>query len=69
MSSELLEGNMKDFRQKAEQEEKYWNEWEKERPKKRCKCGVLYSFGYETNYNDPGSCSACRGALGEVIYG
>ncbi len=69
MPMEFLEGNLKDFHDKADMEAKGWAEWEKERSFGKCeKCGAVYSYGYETGYQDPGECASCRGALGELVY-
>lgn len=63
----IQEMSMKEFRQIAEREDKDWYDWEKERKKKKCKCGNLYTYGYETAYKDPGSCPECRDSLGELV--
>ena len=68
MAGIFLEGNMKDFKDKADQDNRMLDEMMQERPIKRCKCGGIYSYGYETGYYDPGKCPSCRGALGELVY-
>jgi hypothetical protein len=66
---EFLEGNMKDFVDKSEQDRRMLNEEMQERSIAKCsKCGSIYSYGYETGYENPGKCASCRGALGELIY-
>jgi hypothetical protein len=65
---EFLEGNMRDFNEKAEADRRMLDQEMDERSICQCKCGSLYSYGYETGYRNPGRCASCRGALGELVY-
>ena len=56
--ADLFEVNIKDERKQWEQDRKIWQEWEKTRIIKKCKCGNKYSYG--RGEIDPKCCVECR---------
>jgi hypothetical protein len=63
----LMEGNVKEFIESAKREEEYWDNWTRERTIRKCRCGNIYSYGWESNFVDPKICPFCRNALGDIV--
>lgn len=66
MPNLVFEGSIKEFQEGHSKHLKDWDDWEKNRVLKRCKCGNAYS--YDIGSEDPKKCAACLDKLGEVIY-
>ena len=65
--SQIMEGDMKELNQIAERERKMLDDEMVGRHIAKCKCGTFYSYGFECNFRDPGSCPECGGRLGDIV--